>query len=170
MNRVPGTQTRRAMTLLEVMASVLILSIAAAVVLPVIDAASRTYSETARTRNETGRIRYAMDRATRVLRQAPTGETEGTIGVTRFDAQTIEFSDGFGLELINGSLMLLDPVQDNAVLLDGVSTFELIALTQDGVTPVPGDAPETADRFRVRIATTVTELRSIVYPRVGMTR
>lgn len=170
MTRLVTDASRRGMTLLEVMASVLILSIAAAVVLPVIDAASRIYSETARTRNETGRIRYAMDRVTRVLRQAPSGATEGTLGISRFDVDTIEFTDGYGLDLVNGSLMLLDPVQDDAVLLDGVTTFEVIALSADGVTPVAADAPDTADRYRVRIVTPVTELRTIVYPRVGMTR
>ncbi|USN98755.1 MAG: prepilin-type N-terminal cleavage/methylation domain-containing protein [Phycisphaeraceae bacterium] len=161
---------RRGMTLLEVMASVIILSITAVVVLPVIDAASRNYSETANVRSQTGRIRYAIDRVTRVLRQAPAGETSGTIGVARFDADTAEFSDGTGVDLVDGSLMLLDPVQDDAMLLDGVTAFELVALGSDGVTPVPGDAPETVDRYRVRLATADTELRMIVYPRVGMTR
>ncbi len=176
MNPIPRSPVRcipmirRGMTLLEVMASIVILSIAATAVLPVIDASARTYSETARTRNETGRIRYAMDRAIRIIRQAPPGDTSGTIGITRFDAQTIEFTDGTGLELSGTSLMLLDATQDDAVLLDDVDTFEIVALDTDGVTEVPADAPETAYVYRVRIATADAELRTMVFPRVGMTR
>lgn len=161
---------RRGMTLLEVMASVVILSIAATAVLPVIDASARTYSETARTRTETGRIRYAMDRAVRILRQAPAGDIAGTIGISRFDSQTIEFSDGSGLELSGTSLMILDADQDDAVLLDDVQTFEIVALDTDGVTEIDAGSPETAYIYRVRIATPDAELRTRIFPRVGMTR
>lgn len=162
--------SRRAMTLLEMMAAVLILSIAATAALPVIDAASRTYTETARTRTETARLRYAVDRITRVLRQTPVGEVVGTLGIERFGDGVIEFTDGTGVELDGVTLLLLDGDLGDAILLEGVSIFEIIPLADDGSTTLAPAAAAEADRFRVHLATPAAELRTIVYPRVRMTQ
>lgn len=162
--------SRRAMTLLEMMAAVLILSIAATAALPIIDAASRTYTESARTRTETARLRYAVDRITRVLRQAPMGEVIGTLGIERFGDGLIEFTDGTGVQLEGDTLLLLDGDLDDAILLMGVSVFEIVALADDGSTTLAPAAAAEADRFRLRLATPATELRTIVYPRVRMTQ
>jgi hypothetical protein len=158
------------MTLLEVMVSVVLLSIAGAAVLPVMDAAARLYAESAGTRGETGRLRYAMDRIVRVLREAPAGATPGSIGLSRLYASAVEFEDGAGLALEDGVLRIRHPDLGEGVLLTGVVAFSIVALDEDGARELRDGDAARADRFRVTLATGRAELRTAVFPRVRMTR
>lgn len=164
------TPLRPAMTLLEVMVSVVLLSIAGAAVLPVMDASARLYAESAGTRGETGRLRYAMDRVVRVLREAPAGEAAGSIGLSRFEASWIEFEDGAGLALEEGVLRIRHPDLGEGVLLTGVGGFSIVALDEDGARELRDADAARADRFLVTLSTRHAELRTVVFPRVRMTR
>lgn len=164
------TRARPAMTLLEVMVSVVLLSIAGAAVLPVMDASARLYAESASTRGETGRLRYAMDRVVRVLREAPSGAAPGSLGLARLDDSSIEFEGGVGLALENGVLLIRDPDLGEGVLLTGAIAFSIRALDEDGVSELRGDGASRADRFLVTLSTGHAELRTVVFPRVRMTR
>lgn len=160
--------SRCAFTLLEGLLSIVIIAVIAAVTLPVVTGAADNYASAATARRSTEEVAFAMERAVRLLRDAPGGPTTNTIGITSAAPTEVVFADGTSLSLQGDQLMMTaDSGSGQGVLLKNVEDFEVRYLAQDGVTDCGAD-PQNTHRFFVIIKAGGAELRCIAFPRVRM--
>lgn len=159
------SSSRRAFTLLELLAAVLVMSVISAVLLPVISSASESYTTTRDVRTRTERVALALDRISRLIREAPVGDGDSGIGVTQATSSSLEFTDGNGFLLENGSLMLLVPDMYPVILCDDVDDVVVQYLGDDGVVNTIA-APGSTHRFVVTVTSDQLEMSVIVHPRV----
>lgn len=153
----------RAFTLLEAVVTIVVLSIVAAVVLPVVNAAADAYGASSTAERAVDDSVYAMDRVTRLLREAPMGATYGQIGVTELGDDRVVFSDGSGCRLQGDELQQRASDGSWDTLCDQVETFELDALTATG--DDASSDPTQVQLFQVRLVRAGFELRSAAFCR-----
>lgn len=157
--------SRPGFTLLEILAAVVVMSIISAVVLPVIMSASESYTTTREVRNSTERMAYALERASRVIREAPIGAGNVGLGVQSASSESLEFTDGTGFELDGTDLMLLVPGQNPAKLCVDIDSLSISYLASDGLTNTLATPTETH-----RVAVTLTngnlQMSVVTHPRV----
>ena len=155
---------RRAMTLLEMVASITVLSIIAVAVLPVLASSADAYASAAQTRRDTERIAFAAERCLRLLREAQAGAAAGELDVSVAQPDHVQFTDGRGIRLVGTDLVLIDPGDPDAPICRDVDTFTIRYLGADGVTDTAG-TPNATQRFVVTIETGGLELSIAVFPR-----
>lgn len=163
--RYSDSTLRQGFTLLEVLAAVLIMGVIGAVVLPVVATASESYTVTREVRNSTEQVAFALDRVSRVVRQAPIGAGDTGLGVQTASASSLEFTDGTGFRLEAGDLVMLVPGEDAALLCAEVDSLEISYLASDGQTSTLATPTET---HRIVVTMGVGQLRMsvIAHPRV----
>lgn len=155
----------RGFTLLELLAAVLVMSVISAVLLPVITSASESYTTTRDVRNRTEKVANALDRVSRMIREAPIGEGDVGIGISQATASAIEFSDGNGFQLESSRLMLLVPNVGSVLLCSNVDEVVVQYLAEDGITSTMTN-PTSTHRFVVTITSGQLEMSTVVHPRV----
>jgi len=156
---------RRAFTLIEAIAAVVILSLISAIIVPVIFSASDAYANSASTRRIAEKGAYAMERVVRLLRDTPAGATRGTADITIANPSQVRFGDGRGVELTGTTLSLRDTAGTLSTLCDNVSAFTIAYIGNDGSTNTAG-TPTSTQRYNITIVTDGFELRSSALARV----
>ncbi len=157
--------SKRGFTLLELLAAVLVMSIISVVLLPVISSASESYTTTRDIRTRTEHVANALDRISRMIREAPIGEGDSGIGVSQATSSTLEFSDGNGFYLENRRIMLLIPDMNPVPLCSDVDDVVVQYLGDDGVVNTIA-SPGSTHRFVVTVTSGQLEMSVIVHPRV----
>ncbi len=163
--RARTSPSRHAFTLLELLAAVLVMSIIAAVLMPIITSASQVYTQTRRVRTGTEHVAFAIDRVTRILREAPIGPGDSGIGVASATPTRVAFTDGTGFQLSGSTLEMLLPAGGSAPLCEGVDDVVITYLASDGVSDTSA-APALTQRFVVTITSGQVEMSVLVFPRV----
>ncbi len=158
--------TRGGVTLVEMVAAIVVVSIVGAMVLPIMAGATDAYAESAAVRRASERAGYAMERSIRLLRDVPAGASAGEIGIAGAGTDFVTFSDGRGLALRGDVLMLVTPAGETA-LAQGVQSFSIGYVGSDGITSVVA-TPRVAHRFTIALNVDGLELRSVAAPRVRM--
>ena len=156
---------RRGFTLLELLAAILVMSVISAVVLPVISSASDAYTTTRDVRNNTERMGFALDRITRIIRQAPIGDGESGVGIQTATRESLVFSDGTGFDLNGTDLRMRVPNQTPAILCSDVHELSIQYLHTDGVTSTLG-TPASTHRIVVTLTSGELQLSTVAHPRV----
>jgi type II secretory pathway pseudopilin PulG len=156
---------RRAFTLIEATAAIIIISSISAVIVPVIFSAGDAYANSANVRRTGEKCAYAMERVVRLLRDAPAGGTRGTVDLAIAGASQVRFGDGRGAELSGTTLNLRDTSGNLSTLCDNVTNFSIAYIGDDGTTNTSG-TPTTTQRFNITIAVSGFELRSSALARV----
>jgi type II secretory pathway pseudopilin PulG len=156
---------RRAFTLVEATAAIIIISSISAVIVPVIFSAGDAYANSSSVRRTAEKGAYAMERVVRLLRDTPAGTTRGTVDISIANAAQVRFGDGRGVELTGTTLVLRDTSGGLSTLCDNVSAFTLAYIGDDGSTNTAG-TPTTTQRFNITIVTDGFELRSSALARV----
>ncbi len=159
------TQIHHGFTLLELLASIIVMSIISVTLMPVIGAASESFAVARQVRSSTERAGFALDRVTRVIRQAPIGANNTGVGVSSATASSLTFSDGTGFQLIGTTLEMLVVGNDPVPLCLDVDEFQVVYIGDDGVSNTV-NTPTTTHRFMVRVETDGIELTTVVHPRV----
>jgi len=154
------------MTLVEMVAAIVVLSIVGAMVLPIMAGATDAYAESVAVRRASERAGYAMERAIRLLRDAPAGTAAGEVGIASATAASVAFTDGRGLVLRGGTLMLVTPAGETP-LASGVRSLTLGFIGADGITSVVA-MPRLTYRFLIGIDVDGLELRGVAMPRVRL--
>lgn len=154
----------RALTLLELIAAITVMGVVAAAVFPVIASAADAYASATRTRKDTERIAFAMQRCIRLLREATGSDPVGSLDLTTASPDRIVFADGRGLALSGGDLVYLQAGQPEAPLCRDVSVFRIDYLAEDGVTSTLS-APGETQRFIVTITTNGITLTGSAFAR-----
>lgn len=157
--------TRRALTLLEVLAAIVVMSVISVVLMPVVTSASESYTVTRDVRARTERVGYALDRISRIVRQAPIGVGDGGIGVVTATNRSVAFSDGTGFGLNGSTLEMLVPGTDAQPLCQGVDELEILYLDDDGVTSSLA-VPTNTHRFVVTVTSGDLVMSVVIHPRI----
>lgn len=150
-------------TLIELVLSMIVFSIIASVITPVIMSATESYAAARTLRGQTEGAAFAVERVVRVLREAPGGDTT-RLGVVTATSQELEFTDGSGVRLVGSDLEVLVAGEGTPVARE-VESFELLYIESDGAA-----VPElNADAHRIHVEITVSgfSLSTIVFPRVN---
>jgi hypothetical protein len=155
------------MTLLEMTAAVTVLAVIAGALTPVIHAAADVYARSVSTRTAAENTAFAMERVVRMLRDTPSGDAPGSLGLSSAAPEAITFSDGRSLALAGSDLLMSNEDGQTAPLCRHVETFQITYLADDGSTSVAG-APASTHRYLVVLKSAGVELRACVFPRVRM--
>jgi type II secretory pathway pseudopilin PulG len=166
MSRRPS-QSRSGVSMLEMVASIVVTSIIAVTVLPLVNGAVDAQSKASAIRLETEGLAFATERMIRAFRDAPAGSTPGTVGITSATASAITLSDGRSFSLSMTDLMMRQGGV-TSVLCRNVTALEFTYLGEDGITSTSGNLDLTR-RINIRIAGQSTELRSSAFIRLGLT-
>jgi prepilin-type N-terminal cleavage/methylation domain-containing protein len=155
----------RGVTLIELIAAIMVMSVIASVIMPVIVSSTESYATARTVRLSTESLAYASDQLQRVIRKAPSGEGGSGLGVLIGTSERVEFLDGTGVELVGTDLSLLVPGGDPVVLCRDVDMFRLSYIGDDGRTSVLAD-PTTAHRVGFRIQNQGSVISAVAFPRV----
>lgn len=156
------TRDRPGFTLLEVVASIMVLAIISVVVMPVVHATLGHYAASVSERAAAERAAFAADRCVRFIREI-TVDDAGVAGIATAGEEALLVADGSGLELSGQTLLLRTAGGDGHPLCTGVDGFALEYLAADGVTPT-ADA-ELIHRVNVTIVVGAVELRAAAFLR-----
>ncbi len=155
----------RGVTLLELMASIVVLSIIASVITPVIMSATDAYASARRVRSSTESLAYASDQLQRVIRQAPSGADGTLLGVTTATSTRVVFLDGTGFELVGTDLNLLIPGEAAVPVCRDIGLFKIDYIGMDGSTSVIAD-PTATHRVSFTITKDGSTISAMAFPRV----
>lgn len=155
-------RSNRGFSLVELVASLVVISVVAAVLAPVLNSAADTIVTTRDLRRASDDAGFAMATAIRLLREVPPGEGVN-LGLASADDTSIVFSDGRGLRLNADTLELVTPAGAAPVARD-VSSFEIRYLGPDGHAPA---APADAQRLHITMTVRGMTLSGVAFPRVN---
>lgn len=153
----------RGMTLVELVVSMTILGVVAALTLPAISTATGAMQTSSGAREITDDVSFALDRVAALLREAPTGNSANELAIAEATGSSVVFADGRGVRLRDGDLVWIEPGGE-AVLCAEVDSFEIVYLSADGLS-VAADGTRT-HRFLLRLSRGGIDLRTAVFPRV----
>lgn len=135
-----------AFTLVEVLASIVVIGLVAGVTLPLVAASFEGYTTHTINRDTIEKSGFALDRVTALLRGTPLADDTSGLGITDATPSSLTLSDGTGLRL-DGQDLLFRVISPSGpqehLLLDRVTRFELTFLADDGVTSTLGTPAQT---------------------------
>jgi len=152
----------RGFSLIEMVASLVIVSVIAGVLAPVLNSAADEIAAARDLRQASDDAMFAMASVTRILREASAGDGVN-LGLSSADSTTVVFLDGRGVRLRGDILEMLTDA-GAAPLARGVTHFEVIYVAADGMTPCP---PQDAQRFHVTLTVRGLTLAGVVFARVN---
>jgi len=152
-------------TLIELLAAIVVMSVISATIMPVIASASDSYVVARQVRSTTEHAAFALDRVTRITRQAPIGANDSGVDVTSALSSAIEFGDGTGVQLLGTTLEMLVPGENAVPLCFDVESFTIEYLGDDGVTNT-AQTPELTQRFAYSIVVDGVTLKVLALPRI----
>jgi type II secretory pathway pseudopilin PulG len=159
------SHTAHAFTILELLAAIVVMSVISVTLMPVMSAASESYTVSRQVRSSTERAGFAIDRILRVIREAPIGTDNSGVGITSATSSSVEFSDGSGLQLTGTTLEMLVPGSSPVPLCFDVELFEIQYFADDGVTS-SSLTPSTTHRFGIKLTTDNVTMSAVAFPRV----
>lgn len=154
---------RRAFTLLELVVAMLVISIISVAVMPVIVSATDAYAANREARSAADDAAFAASTIVRLIQEAP-GSEPGGLAVASGDTTSIVFTNGIGLRLDGGTLVLIGP-DGNAPFARRVEQFRLDYVGPDGITPV---VASEAHRVHARLTIAGFTLSTVAFPRVNI--
>ncbi|MFK7759033.1 MAG: type II secretion system protein [Phycisphaerales bacterium] len=110
----------RGFSLLEIIVSMIIMSVIAAVIMPIIMTATDAYTSSREVRSSTDRVLFALERSARFVREVPFKSDESGLDILSASSTQFMLTDGTGLRLQGSQLELVDSLGAGAVLCDGV--------------------------------------------------
>lgn len=157
----------RAFTLVELIASMVVVGLIAASAAPLIGTASDNFVKSSENREASERLSHAMNRIVRLLRAAPsTAPGSGLPDITVATASNIEFADGSELQLLGSTLWLTPAGGAASQLCSNVTMFEISYFGEDSDTDTMG-TPTSTQRFQITLASGGQELRSAAFIRIA---
>lgn len=157
---------RRGLTLVEMIATITVLGIVGATVLPVIEASGAHYAESASLRRSADRVSFAIDRVSRVLREIPATEEGNGLAIVTIRSDEITLANGTSIRM-DGDRLVLEIDGRVGAVCEGVSEFVVVATGADGVTSTV-ESPRDTRRIGIGIVAEGMSVRSAVFPRACM--
>ncbi len=139
----------RAFTLVEMMATILVLGLAASFVGPLMVELSRGAAFQKDARRELWETNHALERIADLVRTAPEGMGQSS-GLSEVSATHFTRHDGRGVRFENGSVYVFDDDGESLLADNFAQDFELRVLAKDGVTDA-SETPEDAWRAELGV-------------------
>lgn len=142
----------------------IIMSVIAAVVMPVIMTATDAYTTSREVRSSTDRVLFALERSARFVREIPFKSDESGLDIFSASTTQLMLTDGTGIRLQGSRLELVDASGAGAVLCDGVDriSFQYFDKAGNSLTLIQ---PSLIHRVSLQI-----ESRSVVLKMYAMPR
>ena len=158
----PNPTVRRAFTIVELVAAMVVMSVIAGVITPVIVSATDHYAASRDLRTTVDDGAFAIDAMVRIVREAPAAPSGG-LDLEAAGADAFIPSGGRGFRLVDDTIELVTE-SGQAPLARGVESLRIVYLLDDGVTP----AATPAEAHRVHISMEIRGLRlgAVAFPRV----
>jgi prepilin-type N-terminal cleavage/methylation domain-containing protein len=159
----------RAFTLIELLATLIIVSTVAAVASPIVLTATDAYAKSAKQRRSAERAAAALDRLSRILREAPAKATPA--GATDFkaaDSSSFGLVGGTGVALTGSTVTLETSGVPATPLCPDVTAFEITYLDSSGVAVNVALGTDAVRRVVIRLAAGGTELSTSVWLRASL--
>lgn len=157
----------RGFTLIELMASTVIIGILAGVVAPIVLQLAIAHGVSSEQRQAAQAVGAATERVVRMIREAPSLTSgSSSVDITTGSATVLQFGSGHRVELIGSTLWLTVPGQSASPLLQGVSLFSMSYIGDDGVTNTSG-ALSTTQRINIQLAAGGFELNTAAFIRIA---
>lgn len=170
MSRQPAHLAGRSgFTLVEMLASIVIVATVAAVTSPILVSATSAYSKSAQQRRSAERVAGALDRLCRILREAPAKASPA--GATNFTAASVSSFALFGgasASLSGTDLLLGSATEPPSPLCVGVTVFELTYFDSAGAAVNVAAGTDSVQRMQIRLAADGSELRTTVWLRASL--
>jgi prepilin-type N-terminal cleavage/methylation domain-containing protein len=115
---------RAGFSLLEMIVAMTVMSVIAAVIMPVIVSSTDAYAVARDTRADTDRVLYALERSARLVREAPFLADESGLAVQISSATQFILVDGSGIRLSGNQLELLKPGGQSSVLCSEIDRVQ----------------------------------------------
>lgn len=160
---------RRGFTLVELIASIVVVATVAAVTSPILYSASDAYAKSVQQRRGAERVAGALDRLCRILREAP-GKASPA-GATNFTAATVNsftLLGGVNASLSGSDLLLGAASVPPTPLCVGVTAFELTYFDGAGASVNAAGGTDAVRRMEIRLAANGCELRTTVWLRASL--
>ena len=153
-----------AFTLLEMIVAMTIMSIIAAVIMPIIMTSTDSYAVSRDTRAATDRVLYALERAARFVRETPFAVDESGLAVQTANASQFILQDGSGFRISGSNFEILKPGGTSAILCSGVDRISLVYYDAGG-NPMSLVNPANIHRVSLQIQSGSTSLSMYAMPR-----
>ncbi len=120
-------------SLLEMIVSMVIMSIIVAVVMPTIVTSTDVYTISRDTRSDTDRVLYALEHSARFVREMPFMADESGLSIQTASTTQLLLTDGSGIQLNGSELEILKPGGIPSVLCVDVDRIKLSYYNSAGV-------------------------------------
>ncbi|MCA9309933.1 MAG: prepilin-type N-terminal cleavage/methylation domain-containing protein [Phycisphaerales bacterium] len=153
----------RAFTLVEVVATMLVLGIISGVMLPLLLTTTETYTTASDQRVAASNLDGALARIVQLVQAIPDEDADDAPDIAAGGDDFLELDDGTLLEVSGSGLFLTTPEQAAALLCPDVQSFELTFLADDGtaLNLQAGDDPGLVRRVVVALEADDIELRTV---------
>ncbi|MCA9294782.1 MAG: type II secretion system protein [Phycisphaerales bacterium] len=163
---------RRAYTIIELIAVIVIISTISSVVGSIVSRASAMYADASAQREAQERHSFALERLVRALREAaPLVGSTGTPGLVTGESDRCVFEDGTTFELSGTDLLMTPAGGTSGVLARDISAFELTYVGEDGNTALNFLGGDTLDMTRtiwIHLQSNDADTRTVVYLRASL--
>lgn len=153
---------RTAFTIVELVTAMVVMSVIAGVITPVIVSATDHYAASRDLRTAVDDGAFAIDAMVRIVREAP-AHASGGLDLASADQHSFIPSGGRGFRLVDGTLELVTE-SGSAPLARDVRSLDIVYVLDDGITA----APTPAEAHRVHIIADIggLVLSAVAFPRV----
>ncbi|MGD9691543.1 MAG: type II secretion system protein J [Phycisphaerales bacterium] len=151
------SHSTRAFTLVELIATLTVISVGSAVAASVISTAARSYSDSAQSASLHTQASSALERITRELKACPTDDASPTPAplITSVQRSSIDWGAGYRLALVSRTLNLTTPTQSAQPIAENVASFTIRAFDHLN-NPLPANLNSVGARDVRRIEITIT--------------
>jgi prepilin-type N-terminal cleavage/methylation domain-containing protein len=156
---------RRAFTIVELVVAMVVMSVIAGVITPVIVSATDNYASSRDLRTAVDNAAFAIDAMVRVVRETPM-VVAGDLDLAKADSQSFVPVGGRGFSLGDDSILELITPAGNGPLARDVRMLDIVYLLDDGLTT----ASTPAEAHRVHITADISGVRvsAVAFPRVNV--
>lgn len=156
-------RARRAFSLLELVLSMVVVSVIAGVITPIMMSATDAYAASNQARQATDDATFAVNTLVRMIREAPAGE-DTPLGIASASDEHIIFSNDHGFRLNADTLERVTP-DLVAPLVRDVESFSIEYLAADGRTTAL--TPDQAHRVHFTLQIRGVTVTAAAFPRVN---
>ncbi len=165
----PVRRARRGFTLVEMLATLVVVGTVAAVASPIIVGATQAYAKSASQRRAVEQVSGALDRLSRILREAPTkAAPAGATDFSSASASGFALSSGLNVALSGTTLMLGTTAVKESPLCQGVTAFQITYLDSAGTAVSVASGTDAVRRVIIRLAAQGVDLSTTVWLRASL--
>ncbi|MFM9957164.1 MAG: type II secretion system protein [Phycisphaerales bacterium] len=165
----PDRADRRGFTLVEMLATLVVVGTVAAITSPIVVGATQAFAKSASQRRAAEQVAGALDRLSRVLREAPAKSSPaGAADFASAAADNFALSNGLNVTLSGSTLMLGSTTVKGSPLCQNVTAFQITYLDSAGAAVSVASGTDSVRRVVIRLAAQGVDLSTTVWLRASL--